>query len=94
MTLSLGPGCVVPRGFVRTFQARPLAVLVASAGASATSAGAVGRARPIGSIGWDAAIGAISSAARMVVRRRAGGSREGVLSAYREEVEVRRRLDG
>ena len=70
ITLSRGPGCVVPFAFDRTFQANPLAVLVAWGGASATSAGAAGatgRVLPSGSIGWDTAIGPTNRVARTVV---------------------------
>jgi hypothetical protein len=53
--LSWVPGRGAGRSFDRSFQARPLAVLVAEAGASATSAGAggaTGCARGSSSIGW------------------------------------------
>ena len=73
---------MVPLAFDRTFQANPLAVLVAWGGASATSAGAAGaagRALPSGSIGWDTAIGPTNSAARTVVTR--PGAAEGATAS-------------
>ncbi len=54
VTLSCGPGCVVPSPFDNSFQANPLAVFCAWAGASATSGGAggaTGRALWSGSMG-------------------------------------------
>ena len=42
VTLSCAPGVVVPFPFASTFQAKPLAVLVAWGGGAATSAGAAG----------------------------------------------------
>ena len=87
VTLSWGPGCAVPFAFDSTFQASPLAVLVASAGASATSGGAAGgdRARApqrLDRLRRDHR--AIDSAARKVVKARVAAGRKGIPAAYHE----------
>ena len=108
VTRSWGPGCAPPWAFDSSFQARPLAVLVDCAGASATSGGgggAAGRAFPSGSMGWADASGPVERVPRRVATDNKCSECERTPAAYhtrastavrasRPQVRVSRTYDG